>query len=291
VSAAAWTDPETGKLFHWQEQGQAQQIAEMRPVCINAIPARWSHPASSMDGAYLQITDSRTGAVIGDLRFAQNSALLAEPYLAENRLHVRFGLGRDEHILIVDPGEERCRLAGGKWQALSVMQSLIDGALKDMRAVKTEPEYRVHSPDGRIRIDYFESEHRNNEWLPSPEIRDLETGATILKYTHYISNAHHDWLGAGRFALFVTNTFMPPLTVYFDVDARTVRLQDDGPDRPIAEASALVESWLKKEDAKVDMWPAQGGRSVHEYNWKYAMICGAIAGLLMLGLLYFGGLI
>ncbi len=276
-------------MLHWQETGPARPIAEIGPVRIDAVPAQRTAYGSTVDGTFLQIVDGRDGLTIGDLRQALKSALLSESYLAEDRFHIRFGIGQNEYVLIVDPAGERCRLAGRDWRGLSDMQALIDDALDEMRAMVER--HRVFSPDGRIRIDYFEYERRNNEWLASPEIRDLATDSLVLKHNNEISDAGHNWLGSGRFSLAIDkNIYLLPFTLTFDLDAGTVRV-DDGPEHPVGQAKRLIDGWSKKPKREPGDQSAPRNTFLENYNWRFALLCGAIAALFYLALFYFGGLI
>ena len=277
----------------WEPTGPAEQRVELGALRIETFPANWNGGSWDRDGEFLRIVASASDETLADFRRALEHRWLDADYIPEGRIHIGFGVDRNEDVLILDPDAERCRLAGGEWCAFSEMQSLVDGALKAMR----EREYArfVHSPDGRIRVEYDIEERRNNEWLESPSIHDCESGERVFDGTRLngvslISNATHRWLGPGRVALRCHDYYMPDLVVAFDLDAGTVRLQD-GAEQPIARAPQLVKKWLDRNIRIEEPAPAPPAGMPLGQRLKQTVIIGIIAALFMLALLYFGGLI
>lgn len=282
-----------GPVHVWEPTGPAEQRAAMGGLRIDAVPAHWNGGSWDRDGELLAIVDARSGETLADFRHTLEHRLLDADYIPDGRLHIGFGDHENQHVLMLDPEGARCRLAGGDWQSLDAMPALVDRALEEMR----ERQYArdVHSPDGRIRIEYDIHERRNGEWLESPAIFDCQSGECVFNGIHLngvslISNASHSWPGPGRVVLRCHDYYMPDLVVAFDLDAGTVRLQD-GADQPIARAPQLVKKWLDRNIKLEKPAPQQAGGLPLGQRLKQTAIIGIIALLFLLALLYFGGLI
>lgn len=283
-----------GAVDVWEPTGPAEQRAVAGALRVEAFPARWNGGSWNKDDEFLVIVDNASGENLADFRHALDHRLLDADYIPAGRVHIGFGIQQNEDVLIIDPDALRCRLAGGEWRPFPDMQSLVDRALQAMH----EREYArfVHSPDGRIRVEYNIHERRNNEWLESPSIYHCESGERVFDGTQLngvslIDNASHRWLGPGCVALRCHDYYMPDLVVTFDLDAGTVRLQEDGADQPIAKAPQLVKKWLDRNIKFEKPSPHQTGGLPLGKRLKQTALIGAITVLFYLGLLYFGGLL
>ena len=282
------TGPSSAAAPEWAATGPAEPRMTIGPLRIDAIPAQWDHGSFQTNGKRLQVVDTISGDILADFRHALDNRLIDGGFVPEGRIHIGFGIEDHEHVLIIDPAARSCRLAGGEWRALSAMQPLVDGALQAMR--ERQSRRHVHSPDGRVRMEYLDYERRNNEWLQRPEIRDLESGGLVLEDTGTIEDAGAVWLAPGRFYLHCVNLYAPALTVYFDLDAGTVRLQEDGSEEPIAQAPSLIKDWFDRH-TRIEQGPPQPtGMSLNQ-RLKQIGIIAVIVALFYLGLFYFGGFI
>lgn len=106
-----------------------------------------------------------------------------------------------------------------------------------------EPDSIHTSPDGRIRIRYRSDEIRMSLWVDVPYIEDAQTGREIFTPRSGLWSGHHEWGTDGQFTLSIR--LYPnggnQLTLFFDIDAATVRLGVDGEPKPIRDAAALAE--------------------------------------------------
>jgi hypothetical protein len=112
---------------------------------------------------------------------------------------------------------------------------------REQRAMGTQDAV-VTSPDGRIRIEYQSSEMRMSLWVEVPHVIDVASGRTIFKPESSLVSAHHEWGESGQFTLdlreYPDGAFW--VRLHFDIDAGTVRDDDEEEPRPIGQAARIA---------------------------------------------------
>lgn len=149
------------------------------------------------------------------------------------------------------------------------------------------------SPGGRIRIDFYATEVRNNEWFEAPLVRDLEGGTIILELSHPW-DAHERWTGANSFALIIGKAqSSKAVTAHFDVDAGTITIEERGKTYPIGKAERAIKKALARQRSIGRIWPASTTTSgpapnlAQPRDWK-ALILGTLVALLFVALVAIG---
>jgi hypothetical protein len=106
----------------------------------------------------------------------------------------------------------------------------------------SDTETRI-SPDGRLEATFRMSEMAHGQWVATPALRDLVSGATILALTDWAIDGAVTWgdrPGRVTLALRCWPDASDGVAVHFDVDAGTVRIGEAGKAQPIAEAGTLI---------------------------------------------------
>ena len=99
------------------------------------------------------------------------------------------------------------------------------------------------SPDGRFRVDYAENEMRMSQWVSAPTVHDLARNAVVFKVDSTQLDGHAEWAEEeGCFALYMKKYPHGGQSwrLDFDVDAGTVRIDDDIQRHPITQALPLL---------------------------------------------------
>ncbi len=108
------------------------------------------------------------------------------------------------------------------------------------------------SPDGRFRVDYAENEMRASQWVSAPTVHDLSRNAVVFKVDSTQLHGNEEWSNEpGCFTLYMSKYPYGGQNwqLDFDVDAGTVRIDDEEERHPIESALPLlwcrIRAWEK----------------------------------------------
>gem|GEM_PF-1240425 len=111
-----------------------------------------------------------------------------------------------------------------------------------------QPDSTHTSPDGRIVIQYASEEMRMSLWVDHPHVIEAATGRTIFKPHSSLVSGEHEWGEDGRFSLLMREypdgSFF--VRLHFDVDAGTVRVDEEEKVHPIGSAQRLAAARFRR---------------------------------------------